>query len=69
MSDPVDEKRTKTIQEAMVQNAEFFGFDLCDRIDIGGRLKFTDTKIGKFLTHRSYEEFGVCHKHQLSHDS
>lgn len=36
MSEPVDQKRTKTIQEAMVQNAEFFGFDLCDLIDIGG---------------------------------
>lgn len=31
-----DEKRTKTIQQAMEQNAEFFGFDLCDEIEIGG---------------------------------
>lgn len=31
-----DEKRTMSIQEAMVQNAEYFGFDLYDRIDIGG---------------------------------
>jgi len=34
----IDKKRALSIQEAMEQTADFFGFDLCERIDVGGEI-------------------------------
>jgi hypothetical protein len=73
MSDAVDQKRTKTIQEAMVQNAAFFGFDLCDQIDIGGgetveimyrELLDADTKRRVDQVYREYE---LCDRQQIEY--
>jgi hypothetical protein len=73
MSEPVEQKRTKTIQEAMVQNSEFFGFDLCDQIDIGGgevveilyrELLDAETKR---RVDQVYVEYDLCDRQQIEY--
>lgn len=65
----VESKRVKTIAEAMEQNAEYFGFDLCDRISISEtewveipyrELLAADVKKRVDAVYRDYE---ACDRH------
>lgn len=74
MATDVDHKRVMTIGKAMAQNAEYFGFDLCDTIDIGNGEQLDIyyrellDKDSKARVDQVYIEFDQCDRQEVTYE-